>query len=90
MAAEKVSPAHEAVGWAMRVLRTRKELSQEDAAKRARMNLNMWSAIERGEQNATLRTMLLVARGLDEGLSVLFAVAEERASMPRRGATDAA
>jgi transcriptional regulator with XRE-family HTH domain len=85
VAAEKVSPAHAAVGWAMKMLRARKELSQEAAARRAGLNLNMWSAIERGEQNATLRTLLLIARGLDAALSEVFATAEERPVMPRRG-----
>jgi len=58
------SPSH-ALGAAVRELRYRRVISQEDLGFRAGLHRNYVGAIERGEINPTFATLLRVARGLD-------------------------
>ena len=73
-----------ALGRALRELRARRGLSQEELGKRARLHRNYIGAAERGELNPTLRTLLKFATGLRMPLSEVITVferqlAEERA-----------
>jgi transcriptional regulator with XRE-family HTH domain len=67
---------HVALGRAIRELRARRGWSQEGLAFHARLHRNYIGAIERGEINPTLRTLLALERGLRVPLSELMAVME--------------
>jgi len=69
--ASKHSAEHRALGRAVRVLRARAALSQEEAGFRAGLHRNYVGAIERGEINPTFRVLLKLARGLGVPLSEL-------------------
>ena len=89
-----LSNDHLALGTVVRELRARHALSQEELGFRARLHRNYIGAIERGEINPTLRTLMTVARGLDVRLSSLIRVAELRSATiasrsPRGEACDA-
>lgn len=61
------------------VIRARREalkLSQEAFADRIEMHRTYYSAIERGEKNVQLTTLLRVCQGLDVALSVVCHEAE--------------
>jgi transcriptional regulator with XRE-family HTH domain len=58
------SPSH-ALGAAVRELRYRHVISQEDLGFRAGLHRNYVGAIERGEINPTFRVLLKLERGLD-------------------------
>lgn len=83
-----LSPEHLAFGRAVRELRARRLFTQEDLAFTSRLpddtigvHRNYIGAIERGEVNVTLRTMLKVSHGLDVPLSMLVRLFERR--LPR-------
>ena len=67
---------HVAFGRAVRELRARRGWSQEGLAFYAGMHRNYVGAIERGEINPTLQTMLALERGLRVPLSELMTVME--------------
>ncbi len=62
------SPSH-ALGAAVRDLRYRRVISQEDLGFRAGLHRNYIGALERGEINPTFRTLLRLVNGLDVPLS---------------------
>lgn len=53
------------VGNNIRYYRVQAELTQEDLAKRAGINRSYLSDLERGERNARLATLVLIANALD-------------------------
>lgn len=83
-----VSAEHLVLGRAVRELRSRRELSQEQLGGRASLHRNYVGAIERGEINPTFRTMLTLASGLELPLSEVIALFERRFSA-RQGASHA-
>jgi transcriptional regulator with XRE-family HTH domain len=70
--------AHDALGHAVRELRTRRRISQEALGHSANIHRNYIGAIERGELNPTYRVLLKLATGLDFPLSEIIALAETR------------
>lgn len=63
---------HMALGRAVREARARGGLSQEELGNRGGLHRNYVGSIERGEINATFRTLLAVSAGLGVSLSVLI------------------
>ena len=59
------SQAHAALGRAIRDLRNRRHISQEDLAHRAGMHRTYLGGIERGERNPSYTNLLKVADALD-------------------------
>jgi len=72
---EKPSPA-ERLGTVIRTYRQATQLSQVRFADRIDMHRAYYSAIERGEKNITLDTLLRVADGLGVKASDLFGKAK--------------
>jgi transcriptional regulator with XRE-family HTH domain len=72
----KLSPDHTALGAAVREVRARRGLSQEKLGFASGLHRNYIGAIERGEINATFRTLLSVTSGLILPLSTLIALYE--------------
>jgi transcriptional regulator with XRE-family HTH domain len=72
---EKPSPT-ERLGAVMRTYRKATKLSQDRFADRIDMHRAYYSAIERGEKNITLDTLLRVADGLGVNTSDLFGKAK--------------
>lgn len=60
------------LGKRIRELRARAELTQEQAAVRARVDPNHWLQLEAGRTNPTLATLVGVARALRVKLAELF------------------
>jgi transcriptional regulator with XRE-family HTH domain len=73
-----------AFGAAVRELRARCGLSQEETGFRGRLHRNYVGAIERGEINPTFRVLLKLARGLDLRLSELIREQEQIAPAASR------
>lgn len=73
-----VSAEHVVLGRAVRELRARRDLSQEQLGFHSGLHRNYVGALERGEINPTFRTLLGVTRGLDVPLSDLFLLYERR------------
>lgn len=71
-----ISPEHAALGLAARRLRGWRGLSQEEVGFRARLHRNYVGAIERGEINASFRTLLRLTAGLGVKLSDLIVIYE--------------
>jgi len=67
-----------ALGRAVRETRARRCLSQEQLGFASGLHRNYVGAIERGEINPSLRTLLRVTAGLDVPLSVLVGVYERQ------------
>jgi len=67
-----------ALGRAVRELRARRGLSQEALGFQAGLHRNYVGAVERGEINPTLRTLLAVVAGLAVPLGELVAVYERQ------------
>jgi transcriptional regulator with XRE-family HTH domain len=84
MKADTHSPDHARLGRAVRELRARRGLSQEELGFRAGLHRNYVGAIERGEINPTFRTLLTVAKGLDIRLSSIIRLTELRAARTAR------
>jgi transcriptional regulator with XRE-family HTH domain len=72
------SVEHVVLGRAVRELRARRALSQEELGFRCGMHRNYVGAVERGEVNPTFRTLMTLTRGLDVPLSRLLHVYERR------------
>jgi transcriptional regulator with XRE-family HTH domain len=66
------------VGRTVRMLRRRIAISQEELGYRSNLHRNYIGAIERGEINATFRTFLRVAQGLEVRLSMIVLDYERR------------
>jgi DNA-binding XRE family transcriptional regulator len=82
MSAVVQSPEHVRLGRAVRELRARRGLSQEELGFRSGLHRNYVGAIERGEINPTFRVLLKVTEGLDVPLSELIELWERRAHDP--------
>ena len=80
------SREHVALGRAVRELRARRGLSQDQLGLRSRLHRNYVGAIERGEINPTFRVLSKLATGLSLPLSELLVVFERHvAEMRDRG-----
>lgn len=66
-----------AFGKAVRQVRVKRELSQEDAALASGIDRAYFGHIERASKSPTLKTAWRIADGLDVRLSELAALAEE-------------
>src|SRR3954447_955779 len=87
--ARKQSDAHVALGRAVRELRARRGLSQEELGFCSRLHRNYVGAIERGEINPTFRILIALARGLAVPLSELLVVFERQfVALPPRDGED--
>lgn len=78
MAAEALSRDHLVLGRTIREIRARRGFTQEDLGFECGMHRNYVGAIERGEVNATFRTLNLVSDGLDVPLSTVILLWERR------------
>ena len=61
-----------AFGKRVRVLRSKKGLSQEDLAFKAGVHRTYLGSIERGERNPSLKNIVAIAHALDIELSEFF------------------
>jgi transcriptional regulator with XRE-family HTH domain len=73
MTPKKKSAANIALGAAARSLRTERRLAQEAFAVRAGMDRSYYGAIERGEFNVTLDTIMKIAAALEVPAASLLA-----------------
>ncbi len=71
------SPAHVALGRAVRELRERQGVSQEELANRSRLHRTYVGGIERGERNPSFTSLLRLAKVLDVETSELVAHSEQ-------------
>jgi transcriptional regulator with XRE-family HTH domain len=71
-----ISPEHVALGAAVRELRARRGMSQEELGFVSGLHRNYVGAIERGEINATFRILLKLERGLGLPLAELVRLYE--------------
>ena len=76
------SADHARLGRAVRELRARRGLSQEELGFRAGLHRNYVGAIERGEINPTFRVLLKLETGLQLPLSEIIELWERRAHEP--------
>ncbi|HEV7772153.1 MAG TPA: helix-turn-helix transcriptional regulator [Conexibacter sp.] len=74
--AAQVAPNLHALGAAVRETRARRKMSQEVLGFAASLHRNYVGAIERGEINPTLRTLMQLAHGLEVPLSELVVLYE--------------
>ncbi|HET6449291.1 MAG TPA: helix-turn-helix transcriptional regulator [Conexibacter sp.] len=74
----QTDPQQRALGAAVRELRARRGLSQENLGFQGGLHRNYVGAIERGEINPTLRILLKVCHGLAIPLSELTTVYERQ------------
>jgi transcriptional regulator with XRE-family HTH domain len=70
------SPAHAALGDAIRQLRTEAEMSQEELAEAAGTDLTQVGGIERGVRNPSYTTLLRLAGALDTEVGELTSLAD--------------
>jgi ribosome-binding protein aMBF1 (putative translation factor) len=70
--------SYRAFGRAIRELRARRGISQEDLGFASSLHRNYVDAVERGEINPTMRTIVRLAIGLRIRPSELVALAEQR------------
>ncbi len=82
----RTDPQQRALGAAVRELRARRGLSQENLGFAGGLHRNYVGAIERGEINPTLRILLKVCHGLAIPLSELTTVYERQMRDRLRGA----
>ena len=73
-----IAPTTTALGLAVRELRKRAELSQEELAHASGLHPTYLSGIERGMRNPTWRSIGRVCDALGIGVSELAALAEQR------------
>jgi transcriptional regulator with XRE-family HTH domain len=71
-----LSADHYALGRAVRETRARRGFSQEELGFASQLHRNYIGAIERGEINATFRTLVKLTGGLALPLSALMALYE--------------
>jgi transcriptional regulator with XRE-family HTH domain len=74
----RTTPQQCAFGSAVREVRARRGLSQEDLGFEAGLHRNYVGAVERGEINATFRTLLRLTVGLRVSLSDLIVIYERQ------------
>ena len=72
------SPAHAALGTAIRDLRAAKGLSQERLALEAQLDRTYVGGIERGERNPSFTNLLRLAEALEVRASEMLAAAENQ------------
>jgi transcriptional regulator with XRE-family HTH domain len=87
---ETTRSAFVVVGERIRVLRVDRNLTQEDVAHAAGMNLSYYGKLERGQNNPTLDTLIRVCDAIGASLSDIVAGLSsdqlpERTAWPRRG-----
>lgn len=70
------SPDHEALGEAVRRLRTRAGLSQEQLAERMATDLTQVGGIERGIRNPSYTTLVRLAAALDTRVGAITNLAD--------------
>lgn len=70
------TPEHAALGEAIRQLRQRAELSQEQLAERAATDLTQIGGLERGTRNPSYTTLLRVAGALKIRVGEIVALAD--------------
>lgn len=70
------SPAHAALGDAIRQLRTEAEMSQEELAEAAGTDLTQVGGIERGVRNPSYTTLLRLAQALGTEVGELTSLAD--------------
>ncbi|HEX7290588.1 MAG TPA: helix-turn-helix transcriptional regulator [Conexibacter sp.] len=80
--ADADAPNLKALGAAVRELRARRGLSQEWLGFKAELHRNYIGAIERGQINPTLRTLMRLADGLAVPLSELVEMYERNNAEP--------
>lgn len=68
------------LGKRVKTLRERKGLTQEGLEEKTGVNTKYISAMERGQKNATIKTLEKIAKGLDVELYELFLFTEEPGS----------
>jgi XRE family transcriptional regulator, regulator of sulfur utilization len=68
----KKSPANQALGAAIRAIRNQQGYTQESFALKADIDRSYYGAIERGEFNVTVDTIMTIAAGLDAPAAELF------------------
>jgi transcriptional regulator with XRE-family HTH domain len=68
----KKSPANRALGRAIRALRKEQGYTQESFAMKADIDRSYYGAIERGEFNVTVDTIMTIAAGLEVRAAELF------------------
>ena len=74
---------HRVLGRHIRELRLKRGFSQESFADHCGLHRTYMGAIERGERNLTLQTLLSVATGLGITLSQLLSGLERKAAVKR-------
>lgn len=72
------TPAH--LGVAIRARRTELQLSQEALGQRCELHRTYIAGVERGERNASLKSISRIAKALDIPVSELLLRAEEHAA----------
>jgi len=72
------SPNHAALGWAIRQLRSQRELSQEEFGYRVGLHRNQVGSLERGEQNVTIELVFRIGNALELPLGDVFALYDVR------------
>jgi transcriptional regulator with XRE-family HTH domain len=70
------SPAHAALGDAIRQVRTEAEMSQEELAEAAGTDLTQVGGIERGVRNPSYTTLLRLAEALKTSVGELTSLAD--------------
>jgi transcriptional regulator with XRE-family HTH domain len=83
MSAAGENAEQERLGFAIRILRHRRAVSQEQLGFDCDLHRNDIGAIERGEINPTFRTLLQLAAGLGMRLSEIVLIYENPPSVPR-------
>ena len=68
----KKSPANQALGKAIRAVRKKQGYTQESFALKADLDRSYYGAIERGEFNVTVDTIMTIAAGLRMPAAELF------------------
>lgn len=71
------SPEHQALGEAVRRLRTRAGLSQEQLADRMATDLTQIGGIERGVRNPSYSTLVRLAQALGTSVGAIVALADK-------------
>jgi transcriptional regulator with XRE-family HTH domain len=68
----KKSPANQALGRSIQALRKKQGYTQESFAMKAEIDRSYYGAIERGEFNVTVDTIMTIAAGLGVPAAELF------------------
>jgi transcriptional regulator with XRE-family HTH domain len=72
----KKSAANQALGSAIRAVRKGQGHTQETFASKAELDRSYYGAVERGEFNVTVDTIMVIATGLDIPAAELFSLAK--------------